>query len=117
MKKTKILFIIWTIIVVILIGLLTTLGFMLKSQNKHYGEIEAKLLERAKKYVDEKFLYPEDNETFKVTSKELIDAKTLDHLKYKDDACVGYVLVSKDGIYHYHAYIKCKNYTTKGYQK
>lgn len=116
MKKTRNLFIVWTIIVVIIIVLLTTLGLMLKNQNKDYEKLEKKLLDSAKKYVDNQFLYPEGNEKLKVTSSELIQNQFLDELKFNDDVCQGYVIVSKDGVYQYKGYIKCKNYTTRGYQ-
>ena len=37
-------------------------------------------------------------------------------LKVKNDVCDGYVLVTKEDVYHYKAYIKCKNYETDGYK-
>ncbi len=117
MKKTKGLFIAWAIIVIIIVILLTVLGFLLKSKNGEYEKLETKITDSAKRYVDNKFLYPEDDEKLKVTSKELIEATFLDELKIKNDVCTGYVVVSKDGVYKYKAYIKCKNYTTKGYEK
>ncbi len=115
MKKTNILFIIWGILVIIVIGLLTALGFMIKNQNKDYEKLEDKLLDSTKKYVDTNFLYPEGNDTLKVTSSELIEKNFLDELKVNNDKCTGYVKVYNDGVYQYKVYIKCSNYTTKGY--
>lgn len=115
MKKTKVLFVIWGIIVIVVIGLLTTLGFMLRNKNSDYEVIENKLLDGAKKYVDYKFLYPEGKEVLKVNSSDIINTEFLDELKVQDDTCTGYVNVYKDGVYKYKVYIKCKNYTTKGY--
>lgn len=116
MKKTKVLFIIWGVLVVGIIILLTTLGFMLNSKNKNYLELEDKLLSNAKKFVDNRFLYPEEGKTTKVTSDMLIENEYLDELKFEDDTCTGYVIVSFNGVYQYKAYIKCNHYQTKGYE-
>ncbi len=117
MKKTKVLFIIWGVIVIVVIGLLTTLGFMIKRQNKDYVALENKLLDSAKRYVDTNFLYPEGKNVLKVTSSELIKTKFLDELKVNNDTCTGYVNVHNETVYKYEAFIKCSNYTTKGYRK
>ena len=34
MRKTKILFIIWAILVIVIVGLLTTMGFILENKNE-----------------------------------------------------------------------------------
>lgn len=117
MKKTYILFVIWGVLVVIVVGLLTYLGFNLKSKFKDYEKLEEKLLDSAKKYVDTNFLYPEGKQTLKVTSTELIEKDFLDELRFKNDVCTGYVKVYNDNVYKYDVFIKCNNYTTKGYQK
>ncbi len=117
MKKTKILFEVWAFIVVVLICLLTVLGFMLNNRSKDYKKLEDKLVENAEKYVDVNFLYPSEGQELKVTKKELKDAGLLDNLEYKKDVCEGYVIVTKDKVYNYKAYIKCDKYTTKGYKK
>ena len=115
MKNRK-LFIIWGILVVGIVGLLTTLGFMLKAQDANYVKLENKILDSAKKYIDAKFLYPEGSNVLKVTKEDMIENGFLDELKYGDDTCAGYVTVKLNGAYKYKAYIKCKNYTTKGYE-
>lgn len=119
MKKSNILFVIWGVIVVILVGLLTVLGFMLKGKNEKYEKIEDRLIKATSSYVDYNFLYPEGNEKVKILSKDLIENEflKLEELKTDDDTCTGYVMLKKDVVYEYKAYIKCKNYTTKGYQK
>lgn len=117
MKKVNVLFIIWGIIVVFIIALLTTLGFLFKSKSSVYEKLEDKLVDSAKKYVDTRFLYPSEKEDLKVTSKELIESELLDELRVNDEICNGYVIVTYDSVFHYKAYIQCKNYTTKGYKK
>lgn len=114
--KNKKLFVVWGVLVVLIVGGLTTLGFLIEARDENYVQVEEKLLDSAKKYVDGKFLYPTDGEVLKVTKEEMIENGFLDELKYEDDTCTGYVTIKLDGVYKYKAYIKCSKYTTKGYE-
>ncbi len=120
MKNYK-LFIVWGVIVIIVIGLLTTLGFMLKKTQSEYDDVEKKLVNSASGYVEYKFLYStiDKNGSIKITSKELMENGFLteEDLVKNDDKCVGYVVVSKKNVYNYKSYIKCGEYTTSGYSK
>lgn len=116
MKNRNRLFIVWGVLVVLIVVGLTVLGFMMKSKFNEYDEVEKKLLDSGIKYIDIKFLYPEGKDIVKVTSEELIQNEFLDELKYHDDECTGYVTVKLAKVYQYKAYIKCGNYTTKGYE-
>ena len=116
MKNNK-LFIAWGVLVVILIVLLTVLGFMLKHKSGDYQDLENKLVDSAKKYVDIQFLYPEEGQETKVLSSTLIENQYLDELKTNKDTCNGYVIVTFHNVYKYQAYIKCNQYKTNGYQK
>ena len=116
MKKTDRLFKIWGVLVVMIIGLLTTLGFMLKNMNKEYLTLEEKLQVSAEKYTSDKFMYPDEGQTIRVTKKELIGANYLDELKKGKDYCDGYVEVKTEKIVKYKSYIKCNNYETDGYE-
>lgn len=119
MKKNNILFVIWGVIVIALIGLLTTMGFMLKGKNEEYEKLEKRLKEATSSYVDHNFLYPDGDEKLKILSKDLVDNGFLktEELKVGKDVCIGYVILKKDMVYEYDAFIKCNSYTTKGYQK
>lgn len=117
MKKINGLFIVWGILVVALIAILTVIGFMLKKNDNTYAELEKKLVEVAEKYVDANFLYPDEGFTTKVLASDLKKAEYLDELTINDDICDGYVIVSKEMVYKYKAYIKCNKYITKGYEK
>ena len=117
MRKTKILFVIWAVIVVIVIGLLTTLGFMLRGVNKEYRSLEEKLQMSAEKYTSDNFMYPDQGGSLKITSEELIEKNYLDELKKDKDVCQGYVEVTTDKFVKYKAFIKCDKYTTEGYKK
>lgn len=118
MKRSNVLFVIWGVMVIVLVGLLTVLGFMLKDKNGKYEEVEDRLKKATSSYVDNKFLYPEDNENLKILSKDLIENGFLksDELKVNNDICSGYVILTKNMVYEYKAYIKCNNYKTKGYK-
>lgn len=107
---------IWAIVLVVILGLLTTLGFMYKSKSKPYKELETKLADASKKYIDAHFLYPEDGESVKTMASVLTEENYLDELKMNDKPCEGYTLVEKEnGVFQYRGYIKCEHYTTKGY--
>lgn len=120
MKNSK-MFIIWSIIVIVIIGLLTTLGFMLKKVQNKYGDIEKKLVNSTSGYVEYKFLYNtvDKNGSLKITTKELIDNEFLNEedLVKDDDKCTGYVVVTKKDVYNYKSFIKCGKYTTAGYEQ
>ena len=113
MKKTKILFIIWAIIVLIIIGLLTALGFILENRYEKYKELEDKLVSSAKEYAHSEILL-EEGEII-VTTEELIEQEYLDSLEVDDDVCQGYVVITNDGTYEYAPYITCKGYTTRNF--
>lgn len=119
MKKNNYLFILWGVIVIALVVLLTIMGFMLKGKNKKYERVENRLKEATSSYVDHNFLYPESDEKLKILTKDLLDNGFLkyEELKVNKDVCTGYVILKKDMVYEYEAFIKCNNYTTKGYQK
>ena len=116
MAKTKILFTIWFVIAFILIGLLTTIGFMYKKISSEYHKLEDKLIESSEEYLNETLNYPQENLELTITSDDLINAGYLKELKVKKDVCTGYVIITKKDIYEYSAYLKCKNYTTDGYK-
>lgn len=110
--------ILWGFLVILLIGLLTAVGFVYKNKTKVYKELENSLVEAEKKYVEAKFLYPQDNETLKTTSEELLNENYIDNMAIDNQECTGYVKVYKDStVFKYKAFIKCGRYTTKGYEK
>ena len=117
MTKTKILFTLWFILVVIILSLLTTLGFMNKKLKQDYQNLEKDLINSAQNYTLANNYYPEDNLELIITKEELIKAGYLKDLKLKKDVCDGYVIITKSDIYNYNAYIKCKKYTTDNYLK
>lgn len=108
-------FVVWGVLVLVLIGLLTTLGFMLKKHNSNYLDLENKLVASAENYVSN--ISFANREELKITKEELLENNYIDNLKYKDDICDGYVLINFQEKITYKAYILCKNYKTRDYDK
>lgn len=118
MKQMKKFSVIWGSFLVILILILTVFGFVYKSKASEYKKLEIQLIDATKKYVDAKFLYPEEKEQLKVTFGELKENQYIEELKKENDNCDGYVIVQHNGtVFEYHGYVKCPKYITKGYQE
>jgi uncharacterized protein YpmB len=118
MDKLKKYSIVWGIIVVLIFTLLTIFGLTYKNKTKPYKNLENALVEAEKKYVDANFLYPQDGSELKTSANELIENNYLESLKKDDKECTGYVTVMQNGtVYEYKGFIKCDNYTTKGYKE
>lgn len=116
MEKMQKTYYIWGIIVVLIFALLTVFGFVYKNKTNVYKELENKLVEAQKKYIDNKFLYPEDDKEFKVKAETLIENGFLDNLNIENDECSGYASIKKNGmVYEYFGYVSCKNYKTRGF--
>lgn len=111
MKRTMI---VWSLLMVILIGGLTYIGFNLTSKNKDFYVKENLIKEAAIEYFNH---YPD-----KLPPKEAIVKKeTLEKEGFLDETnlnCEGFVRVVKNIInYDYTGFIKCINYETKNYDK
>ncbi len=118
-KKMKIISIIWGLLLFAIVAILTVFGFKYKKLISKYEKVEEKLTEATKQYVDKRFLYPEKNESLKVTLEELQGENILASLQSEDsDECNGYTIIkNKNGIFNYDSYIKCDKYKTKNYEK
>ena len=117
MDKIKKMYFVWGIIVIGIFAILTIFGFMYKNKTSVYKELEDKLVEAEKKYIEVKFLYPEGNEKLKVTTDELAAYNLINELKINDEICSGYATIQRKGtVFDYKGYVKCNNYTTKGYE-
>lgn len=116
MKKTKVLFIIWGILVVIIVGLLTTMGFILQHKNEKYYELEEKLIESATEYITDKIIL-EEKEMLILDTEQLIEEGYLDALEVENDTCSGYIIIENNSSYEYSPFITCSHYTTLDYAK
>ena len=111
MKKNMV---IWLILIVILVGGLTIIGLKIKNENKEYKTFEKKMTDVAKAYYGEKPGLLKNNETISI--QDLSDYDNTLTNKVNEEECNGYVKTTSNmGIFEYKAYIKCNEYTTKGY--
>lgn len=117
-KSMERLSVVWGGFLVVLVVLLTAFGFLYKNKSSEYKKLEERLVDTAKKYVDAKFLYPDENKSVKINYSEMKDAGFGEELKKDNDVCDGYVLVQSNGtVFTYKGYVSCPNYTTKDYEK
>lgn len=117
MKEMKRMSIVWGVIMVAIFVLLTFFGLKWKERYQGYFDLETKLKEETKKYFESSYSYPDRGREITITLSELVHNGILKELSYNYDLCDGYVIVSNDDVIEYKPYIKCNNYTTRGYDK
>ena len=103
----------------ILIISLSLTGLTIAKKKAPYRALESDIVEAMKVYygqdVNLKKL-PADNRTTKITIGELESYGININNIINSDTCYGYGIVKKETIaFSYKAYIKCNEYTTKGY--
>lgn len=117
LKQMNRISVVWGVLLGAIVVLLTIFGFLYKNKSSEYKKLEEELVNKAEKYVESKFLYPDDKSSVKITYEELKNEGVMDSLKKDDDECDGYVTLTYDGhVYKYKGYVKCSKYTTKGYE-
>ena len=117
MKELKRLSIIWGLLLFAIFSVLTFFALKWKSKTAGYFDLEEKLKSSTQSNYESKHTYPEKGQEVIVTFKELKEDNILEELKYNDDECDGYVLVTKNDVVEFKPFIKCNNYTTKDYDK
>lgn len=110
--KNKILLIIWFILLIIIFGLLSMLGFMHKKDVENYKKYEEKLVEATKIYARDKKSYPTKGSKLEVEIEDLIKEK---YINKKDivKGCKGSITIKYDNFIDYIPNIKCKYYKSK----
>ena len=116
MDELKKISIIWGLILLIIFSVLTFFGIKWKNKMKPYFDLESTLVEKTKSYYEQGHTYPTGDEIVKVTYAELKENNVYSDLKINDSECDGYVTVKSNGAIEYKGYIKCPDYTTKGYE-
>ena len=119
MKKITIL---WIVIMFFLIAALTITGFTIANKKVPYKGLENDIVEGMEVYYGQdtnlKKLPTKKNKMAKITIGELESSGININNIIDGDTCEGYGIVKKETVaYTYKAYIKCDNYTTKGYSK
>ena len=106
----------WIFIIGGLLLSLIFIGLNIKQENKQYKALENDMIEAAQKYIIDNYVELSNGESIKLQDDILLRSNVLSSMKAKDDECTGYVKVKSNGSeLESHAYIKCKNYTTKDY--
>ena len=117
MNKMKNISFVWGIVVVLLVGLLTTLGFIYKNKSQKYKKLEKELVEIAKIYTATDFNFPVNGQEIVITFDELKKTELIEKLEVEKKQCEGYVVMSFNNVTDYKAYINCDKYKTHGYDK
>jgi len=118
LRKMKQISIIWGVIIFSILITLIITSLMYKQKIKKYDTLAKKLEVAAREYVTKESLYPEDNETIKVTTNQINQTKQNINLQIDNGQCQGFVIVFKEkSVIKYKPYIKCSNYSTKNYNK
>ena len=113
--------ILWIILIILLLSALGIIGINVSIKTKPYKALEGDIIENMKIYYGQDTnlkKLPTKGKTHKVTLKELKDFGLNINNVIKNDTCDGYGIVTGETLSHsYKAFIKCKNYTTKNYEK
>lgn len=118
MKKITI---VWIVLIVLLTFGLTYIGLNVTKRNKPYKELEGDIIEAMKVYYGQDSnlkKLPSKNREVKISLKELEKFGIEINTDINDDKCEGFGIVKgKNVSYTYHAFIKCKKYTTDKYEE
>ena len=119
MKKITI---IWLFLMLVLLLALVFVGFAAVKKKVPYNGLENDIVEAMKIYYGQdenlKKLPTKKGNTKKVTIGELEAFGININNIIDEDTCDGYGIVKKETVaFNYKAYIKCDNYSTKGYSK
>ncbi len=115
LEKMHFYSVIWGIFLVILVILLTVVGFYFKFQTKEYKKYEDAIEEKMKNYIfDNALLY---EETYLLS--DLLEKQIIDTTKVNEKDCSGYVEVKvlESNDVEITPYIKCGKYQTRGYKE
>lgn len=120
MNKLKYSWILWGIIMVTIVGLLFIYGLGLKKIKKPYKAMEKQVAKTIQAQYETNRWYPEDGESITISLSEFIEEGVLGEVvvgeKEKADKCDGYIVVSNNNVVEFKTYLKCKKYTTYGYE-
>ena len=78
MKQMRVISIVWGGFLILLVVLLTMVGFKLKDKNLKYKELEKKLITISEEYVELKTYYPQGEDKLKITWEDLIFSDIID---------------------------------------
>lgn len=115
MKK---MIITWVVLLILLVGTLTFIGYRYSDSRKIYYTLENDIIEAGDTYLKVNEMTLGVNDKIKLTTKQLKDADFLTNSLIDEEICKGYIIIEKTlKNYNFDAYIKCAEYTTNGYEE
>ena len=117
MRQLKIISIVWGLTLFAIFSVLTFFALKWNAKTDGYIKLEQDMIKNTKTYYESFNKYPEKGEYTLVTAEEIKNKGIMEELKVNDDECEGYVKVEYKNVVEYEAFIKCKKYTTKNYDK
>lgn len=119
LNRLKVAWIFWGISLIFIIAGLIFFSTIQQKKYKPYKEIEKDIMNVSKKYIEINGWYPKKGDSDKILFSDLIDKGLIGEVVVleTEDKCDGYVLVKNTGVVEYKTYMKCKKYTTSGYEK
>ena len=117
MKELRRISIVWGLLLFIIFAALTFFALQWKAKTSPYLDLEKTMVSKTKSYYEMDHSYPQKGQSVIITFEDLKNANMMEELKVNDDTCEGYVKVENTGVIEYKAYIKCKSYTSKDYDK
>lgn len=110
------MFVTWIIVMILLVGGLTFIGWQNIQRNGRYFELEKSLRLAAESYFNN---YTERLSGESIVSKEtLIYEEFLGNIDEELTSCIGYVIATPRVRSHlFKSYVKCENYTTRGFNQ
>lgn len=107
----------WIILVCGLVGVLTFIGFTYEKSVSEYKSLEADLVESADTYITRNNINLVIDERIIITDEKMREDELIQSMSVNSDECTGYVEIKKNiNKTNYKAYIKCRDYTTDGYE-
>ena len=112
MRSVNKLFVVWMVVVILVFGGLSFLGFIYKDKVSKYKDYEETLVTESKKYLKDTSSYPKENEEVKISINKLVKLKYLDKEDIIDE-CKGYIKVFRKKTFEYEPHITCKYYKSR----
>ena len=118
MKSMKKITIVWGIMMVLIFALLAVFGILHTQKLEGYRELERKLANASKQYIELNVSYRDVENGIRITLEQLKAEGLIEELKKDGEECEGYAFVSKPRmVVVYQGFIKCPGYTTRGFSE
>lgn len=108
----------WIFLISVLFIAILYIGYTFIDSISLYQALENDMVEAADFYLNINKVNLSVGEEITISSKQLLDDKTLNSMTVDKDECKGYVRIKRSiSNYDYQAFIKCTEYQTEGYEE